>query len=83
MRAISFLNEIMPMNSELENNYGHKFKAAGMSEFETNPTAEERNKTGIPYDKDAYIEDRKIEIKMIFSNRDLEEAIKQRNNEKK
>ena len=82
MRAISFLNEIMPMNSELENNYGHKFKAAGMSEFETNPTAEERNKIGIPYDKDAYIEDRKIEIKMVFSNRDLEEAIKQRYKDK-
>ena len=82
MRAISFLNEIMPMNSELENKYGHKFKAAGMSEFETNPTAEERNKTGIPYDKDAYVEDRKIEIKMVFSNRDLEEAIKQRYKDK-
>ena len=82
MRAISFLNEIMPMNSELENKYGHKFKAAGMSEFETNPTAEERNKIGIVYDKDAYIEDRKIEIKMVFSNRDLEEAIKQRYKDK-
>lgn len=78
MRAISFLNEIMPMDSDLENKYGHKFKAAGMSEFETNPTPEERNRNGANYDKSAYAEDRKIEIKMVFSNKDLEDAIKQR-----
>ncbi|MGL4450851.1 MAG: OmpA/MotB family protein [Sarcina sp.] len=78
MRAISFLNEIMPMNSGLENKYGHKFKAAGMSEFETNPTHEERNKTEEGYNKVDYAADRKIEIKMIFSNKDLEDAIKQR-----
>ncbi|MGL4654375.1 MAG: OmpA/MotB family protein [Sarcina sp.] len=78
MRAISFLNEIMPMNSGLESKYGHKFKAAGMSEFETNQTHEERNKSEEGYDKSAYAADRKIEIKMIFSNKDLEDAIKQR-----
>lgn len=78
MRAISFLNEIMPMNSALENKHGHKFKAAGMSEFETNKTPEERNREGATYDKAAHAEDRKIEIKMVFSNKDLEEAIKQR-----
>ncbi|MGL4990483.1 MAG: OmpA/MotB family protein [Sarcina sp.] len=78
MRAISFLNEIVPMNSELEKIYGHKFKASGMSEFETNPTNEERNRDESTYNKDEFVEDRKIEIKMIFSNKDLEDAIKQR-----
>lgn len=82
MRAISFLNEIVPMNSELEQGYGHKFKASGMSEFETNPTHEERNKDEAAYNKDDYIADRKIEIKMVFSNKDLEDAIKKRYEEK-
>ncbi|MGL4740600.1 MAG: OmpA/MotB family protein [Sarcina sp.] len=79
MRAISFLNKVMPMNSELEKTFGHKFKAAGMSEFETNPTHEERNKDEKSYDKNDHYADRKIEIKMIFNNADLEEAIKNRN----
>ncbi|MGL5821018.1 MAG: OmpA/MotB family protein [Sarcina sp.] len=79
MRAISFLNKVMPMNSELEKKFGHKFKAAGMSEFETNITHEERNRDEKFYNKDEHYADRKIEIKMIFSNEDLEEAIKNRN----
>lgn len=78
MRAISFLNEIVPMNSELEKTNGHKFKASGMSEFETNITHEDRNKDESVYNKDEYIEDRKIEIKLVFSNKDLEDAIRQR-----
>lgn len=82
MRAISFLNEIVPMNSGLEQGYGHKFKASGMSEFETNPTHEERNKDEAAYNKDDYIADRRIEIKMVFSNKDLEDAIKKRYEEK-
>ena len=81
MRAISFLNEIMPMNSGLENKYGPKFKAAGMSEFETNTTPEERNKSTENYNKNEHTADRKIEIKMIFSNSDLEDAIKERHKE--
>ncbi|WP_066874857.1 OmpA/MotB family protein [Clostridium mediterraneense] len=83
MRAVNFLNEIMPMNSELENKFGDKFKASGMSEFETNRTVEERNRSEENYNKDDYIQDRKIEIKMVFSNKDLEEAIKQRLNSNK
>lgn len=83
MRAISFLNEIVPMNSDLEKIYGHKFKASGMSEFETNPTNEERNRDESTYNKDEFIEDRKIEIKMVFSNTDLEDAIKQRYQQEK
>ena len=82
MRAISFLNEIMPMNSELEKKFGPKFKAAGMSEFETNLTHEERNQSEEGYNKDEYAADRKIEIKMVFSNRDLEDAIKQKHKDK-
>lgn len=78
MRAVNFLNEMIPMNSELENKYGDKFKASGMSEFETNRTVEERNKSEENYNKDDYVAHRKIEVKMIFSNKDLEEAIKQK-----
>lgn len=74
-RAMSFLNSMVPINSELENNFGHKFKASGMSEFETNPTIEERNRTEYTDDPS---NQRKIEIKMIFSNSDLEKAIEAR-----
>ncbi|MGL5066600.1 MAG: OmpA/MotB family protein [Sarcina sp.] len=82
MRAISFLNEIMPMNSDLEKKYGPKFKAAGMSEFETNPSHQERNQSEEGYKKNEYAADRKIEIKMVFSNKDLEDAIKQKHKDK-
>ena len=82
MRAVSFLNQIMPMNSNLEQIYGHKFKASGMSEFETNKTHEERNQNEENYNTSEHQGDRKIEIKMVFSNTDLEEAIKQRNDDK-
>lgn len=81
MRAVSFLNQIMPMNSSLEQIYGHKFKASGMSEFETNKTHEERNQNEENYNTSEHQGDRKIEIKMVFSNTDLEEAIKQRSND--
>lgn len=77
-RAVSFLNEMVPMNSNLENKFGGKFKAAGMSEFETNKTLEERNKSEATYRKEDYVNDRKIEIKINFSNKDLETAIKER-----
>lgn len=78
MRAVNFLNEMVPMNSNIENKYGDKFKASGMSEFETNRTVEERNKSEENYNKDDYVSDRKIEIKMVFSNRELEETIKKK-----
>lgn len=77
-RAVSFLNEMVPMNSFLENNYGQKFKASGMSEFETNKTPSERNRSEINYKKEEYKGDRKIEIRINFSNRDLESAIRER-----
>lgn len=76
-RAMSFLNSMVPMDSDLENQFGHKFKASGMSEFETNPTVEERNRTSYD-DSTTADEQRKIEIRMVFSNSDLENAIKQR-----
>ena len=72
---MSFLNSMVPMNSELENNFGHKFKASGMSEFETNPNVEDRNRTEYTDDPS---DQRKIEIKMVFSNSDLEKAIEAR-----
>lgn len=78
-RAMSFLNQMMSKDSELENKYGHKFKASGMSEFETNMTKEERDR--VIYDAEESKNQRKIEIKMIFSNQDMEEAIKARNKE--
>ena len=79
-RAMSFLNQMVPMNSDLENSFGHKFKASGMSEFETNPTKEERDRVG--YDAEAAKDQRKIEVRMVFTNSDIEEAIKERVNEK-
>lgn len=76
-RAMSFLNAMVPMNSKLENDYGHKFKASGMSEFELNETKEERDRT--EYDDSIASKQRKIEIRMVFSNEDIEDAIKLRN----
>lgn len=78
-RAMSFLNAMVPMDSPLENEFGGKFKSSGMSEFETNPDKKDRDieeysKEDIEKTKDQ----RKIEIKMVFSNRDLEEAIRSR-----
>lgn len=77
-RAVNFLNKMVPMGSEIENNFGGKFKASGMSEFETNKTVEERNRSEENYQKENFTEDRKIEIKINFSNKDLETAIKER-----
>ncbi|MGL5647193.1 MAG: OmpA/MotB family protein [Clostridium sp.] len=78
-RAMSFLNRMVPMNSDLENNFGGKFKASGMSEFETNPEKVDRDKESYTdKDKEVVASQRKIEIKMVFSNKDLEDAIKNR-----
>ena len=43
-RAMSFLNAMVPKDSKLENEFGGKFKASGMSEFETNPNKEDRDR---------------------------------------
>lgn len=78
-RAMSFLNAMVPMDSPLENEFGGKFKAAGMSEFETNPDKKDRDKKEYSKEDIEKTKDqRKIEIKMVFSNRDLEEAIRSR-----
>lgn len=77
-RAVSFLNKMVPENSELENLYGQKFKASGMSEFENYATKEDRDRTTEEYDVEATKKDRRIEIRMVFNNRDLEDAIKLR-----
>ncbi|MGL4849436.1 MAG: OmpA/MotB family protein [Clostridium sp.] len=78
-RAMSFLNRMVPMNSSLENEFGGKFKASGMSEFETNISKEERDRESYTdEEKEKVASQRKIEIKMVFSNKDLENAIKNR-----
>ena len=78
-RAMSFLNAMVPKDSKLENEFGGKFKASGMSEFETNPNKEDRDRKDYSKkDIESTKDQRKIEIKMVFSNKDLEEAIKSR-----
>lgn len=78
-RAMSFLNAMVQMDSKLENEFGGKFKASGMSEFEFNETKEDRDRT--KYIDSVASKQRKIEIRMIFSNKDIEEAVKLRNQE--
>lgn len=78
-RAMSFLNAMVPKDSKLENEFGGKFKASGMSEFETNPNKEDRDRKDYSKkDIESTKDQRKIEIKMVFTNKDLEEAIKSR-----
>lgn len=79
-RAISFLNEMMPEDSELENLHGEKFKASGMSEFENYASKEERDRGYDEYNIEETKKDRRIEVRMVFSNEDLEKAIKERKN---
>ena len=73
-RAISFLNEMMPEDSELENLHGEKFKASGMSEFENYASKEERDRGYDEYNIEETKKDRRIEVRMVFSNEDLEKA---------
>lgn len=80
-RAMSFLNTMVPMNSKLENEFGEKFKASGMSEFEGNSSKEERDRE--KYDDSIASKQRKIEIRMIFSDKDIEDAVKMRSKEYK
>lgn len=81
-RAMSFLNAMVPMDSPLENEFGGKFKASGMSEFETNPDKKDRDREEYSKeDVEKTKDQRKIEIKMVFSNKDLEEAIRSRTSE--
>ncbi len=81
-RAVAFLNEIVKENSILETEYGEKFKASGMSEFENYATKEERDRGLEEYDVEATKSDRKIEVRMVFKNTDLEEALIERANNK-
>lgn len=83
-RAMSFLNQMVQMDSKLENEFGGKFKSSGMSEFETNPNKVDRDREDYSKEDAENVSDqRKIEIKMVFSNKDLEEAIKDRVSDKK
>lgn len=76
-RANVYLNELVPMNSEIENKYGHKFKASGMSEFENFKSKEERDRE---YKGEEDIKEtekyRRIEVRIDFSDNELEEAVK-------
>lgn len=81
-RAVAFLNEIVKEDSILENEFGEKFKASGMSEFENYLTKEERDRGLDEYDVEATKNDRRIEVRMVFNNTDLEEALIDRANNK-
>ena len=81
-RAVAFLNEIVKEDSILENKFGAKFKASGMSEFENYSTKEERDRGLDEYDVEATKNDRRIEVRMVFKNTDLEEALIERANNK-
>ncbi len=81
-RAVAFLNEIVKEDSVLENEFGAKFKASGMSEFENYSTKEERDRGLDEYDVEATKNDRRIEVRMIFNNTDLEDALIERANNK-
>ena len=48
------------------------------AEFENYKTKEERDRGYDQYDLESTKKDRKIEIRMVFSNKDLEDAIKER-----
>ncbi len=69
---------MMPEDSELENLHGEKFKASGMSEFENYASKEERDRGYDEYNIEETKKDRRIEVRMVFSNEDLEKAIKER-----
>lgn len=93
-RAVAFLMEMVPINSELEKKYGNKFKASGMSEFES--YVEYDKKTGDILNKDvwksviqkkenSYNENteankkaRKIEIRIIFNTEDIDSAVRKK-----
>jgi len=77
-RAVSFLNAMMPMDSELENTYGYKFKASGMSEFETNATKQLRDRGQDQYNEEATEKDRKIEVRIIFKDDNINNAVKEK-----
>ena len=76
-RERSFLDSIVPMDSKLENKYGEKFKASGMSEFEQNKTKKERDRTKYEDEAEA-AKQRKIEVKIQFKEKDIEDAVAQR-----
>ena len=51
-----------------------------MSEFEKYASKEERDRVYDEYDIEETKKDRRIEVRMVFSNEDLEKAIKERKN---
>ena len=53
-----------------------------MSEFENYSTKEERDRGLDEYDVEATKNDRRIEVRMVFKNTDLEEALIERANNK-
>ena len=83
-RANIYLNNLVPMDSEIENKFGHKFKAAGMSEFDNFKTKKERDRE---YTSDEDIKNtekyRRIEIRIDFADKELEDAIKSRSESNK
>ena len=83
-RAAAFLNEMVPENSELEKSFGNKFKSSGMSEFESYGAKNGDNdfKDVISWTDAGYDENtppnkaaRKIEIRIIFNNDELEKLL--------
>ncbi|MDU4472207.1 MAG: hypothetical protein E7I93_07505 [Clostridium perfringens] len=51
-----------------------------MSEFENYASKEERDRGYDEYNIEETKKDRRIEVRMVFSNEDLEKAIKERKN---
>ena len=76
-RARSFLDYIVPLNSKMETKYGAKFKASGMSEFETNKTKKQRDRESYENEKEA-AKQRKIEVKIQFNESDIDQAVVER-----
>ena len=82
-RAAAFLNEMVPVESEIEKAFGNKFKSSGMSEFESYGKGNgdknfqdviargDKYNPGLPENKAA----RKIEIRIIFNNDELEKIL--------
>ncbi|MCM1988800.1 OmpA family protein [Oceanirhabdus seepicola] len=68
-RAISFVNTMVPKESEIENQLGKFIKASGMSKFDpivgTTETQTEEQKT----------QNRRIEIKINFNNKDIQDVL--------
>lgn len=91
-RAASFLNEMVPEKSKLEKEFGNKFKASGMSEFESYGEGNGNKDFNevISWGDKGYNENaaankaaRKIEIRIVFNNDELEKILGDRMKESK